>query len=217
LKLASLILLSLPAFAGETIVLASGSTLRVDRHEVRGAVVCLFLGTGEIEVSAVSVAEIVVDPPTPAQIEQPKLEQPRIPAPAAVTQPLPDRSPKALVRQAAEKNGLPPAFVESVARVESGLKVDAVSPKGAVGVMQLMPSTAAALHADPTDPEQNIAAGAALLRDLLSKYDGDVIKALSAYNAGPGAVDRYRGVPPYAETHQYVRKVIADYQRSSDH
>ena len=178
---------------------------------------CLFVGTGEIEVPAVSVAEIVVDPPAPPQIELPKVEQPRIVAPAAVPQPLPDRSPKALVRQAAERNGLPPAFVESVARVESGLKVDVVSPKGAVGVMQLMPSTAAALHADPTDPEQNIAAGAALLRDLLSKYDGDVIKALSAYNAGPGAVDRYRGVPPYAETQQYVRKVIADYQRSSDH
>jgi soluble lytic murein transglycosylase-like protein len=94
------------------------------------------------------------------------------------------------------------------------MRPEAVSPKGALGVMQLMPSTARALSADPRDPAQNIDAGARLLRELLIKYDGDVVKALSAYNAGAGAVDRYHGMPPYAETQNYVDKVIRTYFRA---
>ncbi|MBZ5603153.1 MAG: lytic transglycosylase domain-containing protein [Acidobacteriia bacterium] len=116
-----------------------------------------------------------------------------------------------MVRDAAARYALPAAFVESVAKVESAMKPDAVSPKGAVGVMQLMPSTARALSADASDPEQNIDAGTRLLRELLIKYDGDVAKALAAYNAGEGAVDRYQGVPPYRETQTYVDKVIRNY------
>jgi soluble lytic murein transglycosylase-like protein len=77
--------------------------------------------------------------------------------------------------------------------------------------MQLMPATAKALGADPHDVAQNIDAGARLLRDLLLKYDGDVVKALSAYNAGPGAVARYQGLPPFDETRRYVNKVLAAY------
>ena len=108
--------------------------------------------------------------------------------------------------------GLPPEFVASVANVESALRPEAVSPKGVIGVMQLMPATAKSLGADPNDVAQNIDAGARLLRDLLLKYDGDVVKALSAYNAGPGAVARYQGMPPYDETRRYVNKVIGAYQ-----
>ena len=121
------------------------------------------------------------------------------------------RDTRTLVRDAALRSGLPPALVESVARVESALRPEAVSPKGALGVMQLMPATARALDADPHDTAQNIDAGARLLRELLIKYDGDVVKALSAYNAGEGAVDRYRGMPPYPETQDYVDKVIRTY------
>jgi len=130
--------------------------------------------------------------------------------------PLPPVSPdpKTLVRNAAVRSGLPPEFVESVAKAESAMRPDAVSPKGAVGVMQLMPATARALAADPADAEQNIDAGTRLLRELLIKYDGDVVKALAAYNAGPAAVDRYQGLPPYRETQNYVNKVIRNYQQS---
>ena len=119
-----------------------------------------------------------------------------------------------MVHEAALRSGLPPAFVESVAQVESGFRPDAVSPTGALGVMQLMPGTAKSLGADPHDTAQNIDAGTRLLRDLLVKYEGDVVKALAAYNAGEGAVDKYRGVPPYNETRWYVKKVIDAYQKA---
>jgi len=81
--------------------------------------------------------------------------------------------------------------------------------------MQLMPGTAQSLGVDPRDAAQNIDAGTRLLRELLLKYDGDVVKALSAYNAGQGAVDRYQGMPPYDETRWYVKKVIDAYQKTS--
>ena len=118
------------------------------------------------------------------------------------------------MRDAARRSGLPPEFVESVAQVESGFRPDAVSPKGALGVMQLMPGTARTLGADPHDTAQNIDAGTRLLRELLIKYDGDVVKALAAYNAGEGAVDQYQGMPPYNETRWYVKKVIDAYQKA---
>ena len=135
------------------------------------------------------------------------------PAVAPVLEPAPQpvKNAATLLREAARRTGLPPALVESVARVESNFRPEAVSPKGALGVMQLMPATARALDADPRDTAQNIDAGARLLRELLIKYDGNVVKALSAYNAGSGAVDRYRGMPPYAETRDYVDKVIRAY------
>ena len=114
--------------------------------------------------------------------------------------------PKTMLHAAAGRYGLPSAFVDSVAKVESGMKPNAVWPKGAIGVMQLMPATAQVLGADARDTEQNIDAGTRLLRELLIKYNGDVVKALAAYNAGSGAVDKYQGLPPYPETQSYVRQ-----------
>jgi soluble lytic murein transglycosylase-like protein len=112
------------------------------------------------------------------------------------------------------RDGVTQLPAASVVAFEAEDYTAAVSPKGAVGVMQLMPGTARALAADPRDPAQNIDAGARLLRELLIKYDGDVVKALSAYNAGVGAVERYRGMPPYSETQNYVDKVIRTYLRA---
>ena len=90
---------------------------------------------------------------------------------------------------------------------ESGFQANAVSPKGAIGLMQLMPQTAADLGVDPHDPAQNVDAGVRYLRDLLIKYDGGLWHALAAYNAGPAAVDKYHGVPPYRETIDYITRI----------
>jgi|SRR5580700_5384995 soluble lytic murein transglycosylase-like protein len=195
------------AFAGEYAVLATGFRIHAERHEVDGANVRLITKDGMIEVPASAVTSFENEEyvaPAPA----PVAAAPAVPPAPRTT------DPKALVREAAARNSLPPAFVASVAKAESAMNQGAVSPKGAIGVMQLMPGTAKALDADPHDAEQNIDAGTRLLKELLIKYDGDVVKALAAYNAGPGAVAKYNGLPPYRETQDYVNKVIRDYQKN---
>jgi soluble lytic murein transglycosylase-like protein len=118
-----------------------------------------------------------------------------------------------LVEQAARRHGLDPALVRAVVSVESGFKPGAVSPKGAQGLMQLMPRTAASLGVlDAFDPEQNLDAGVRHLEALVRQYDGDLTRALAAYNAGQGAVARHGGVPPYRETRAYVRRVLERYR-----
>jgi hypothetical protein len=204
-----------PAFAGEYAVLASGRRIHADRHELLGDVVRLYNKSGvtELPASAVESFEVedYVPPPEPPPAEsKPLVEAPKPPEPRI-------QDPKALIRAAAQRSDVPPAFgtlMQSVAKVESGFNPKAVSPKGAIGVMQLMPDTAKRLGADPSDLEQNIDAGAKLLRELLQKYDGDVVKALAAYNAGEAAVDRFQGVPPYSETQHYVNSVVRDYIRN---
>jgi len=201
----SLVLVAAPLLAGEYAVLPTGFRLHVQRHEISGNVVRLFTKDGVTEMPASSIAGFEVED---------YVAPPAAPVPPPVDSVLPTADPRILLRDAAVRTGLPPALVESVARVESSLRSDAVSPKGAIGVMQLMPATAKTLAADPHDPAENINAGARLLRELLLKYDGDVVKALSAYNAGSGAVDRYHGMPPFAETQDYVDKVIRTYVRA---
>ncbi|HEY2660570.1 MAG TPA: lytic transglycosylase domain-containing protein [Caulobacteraceae bacterium] len=105
---------------------------------------------------------------------------------------------------AASRYGLAPELVDTVARQESGYRPGAVSRAGAIGVMQLMPQTARALRVDPWDPIANLNGGAAYLRTLLDQFDGRIDLALAAYNAGPTAVLRHAGVPPYRETQAYV-------------
>lgn len=118
-----------------------------------------------------------------------------------------------LIGQAASANGLDPALVAAVTRAESGFRVDAGSPAGAQGLMQLMPSTAAGLGVtDIHDAAQNLGAGSRYLKQQIERF-GDLRLALAAYNAGPGAVSRYGGVPPYAETQAYVDKVLGYYQQ----
>lgn len=112
-----------------------------------------------------------------------------------------------IIRKESSKNHLDPNLVKSVIRAESGFKPSAVSSKGAMGLMQLMPGTADLLGVDnPFDPEENIAGGTKFLGDLMKKF-GDTNLALAAYNAGPGAVQKYDGIPPYKETQDYVKKV----------
>ena len=113
----------------------------------------------------------------------------------------------AIGREAARRS-ISPALVAAIAWRESRFNSAAVSPKGARGVMQLMPATARSLGVDPADPVANVAGGTAYLSGLMARYDGDLVKSLAAYNAGPGAVDRWRGVPPFAETRAYVAAIL---------
>ena len=113
-----------------------------------------------------------------------------------------------LLNTAAQRNGVDPNLVRAVALTESGMNQDEISPVGAIGVMQLMPETAAALGVDPYDEAQNIEGGVRFLRQMLDQFGGNVPHALAAYNAGPGAVQRYGGIPPYSETQNYVGRIL---------
>lgn len=116
----------------------------------------------------------------------------------------------------AAKYGVDESLVRAVIRMESGGQTAAVSPKGAMGIMQLMPGTARMLGVeDPFDPAQNLEGGIKYLSQLSDKYQGDMTKTLAAYNAGPGRVDAYGGIPPFAETQNYVKNVLAMYRRNS--
>lgn len=135
---------------------------------------------------------------------------------APTLQSLPDADLGGHIERYARSNRLEPRLVQAVMQVESGYNRRALSNKGAMGLMQLMPDTARSLRVeDPWDVEQNVRAGAAYLRGLLDRFQGRLEVALAGYNAGPGAVDRFDGIPPYRETQEYVRKVMGLYQGRS--
>ena len=201
------------AMAGEYAVLANGSRLHVDRHEADGAKVRLFYSTGFVELESAVVigyeAEEYVAPEAAVVVSAVAV------APAggklAATP-----SPLEMADAAADRYGLPRALVRSVMAAESGFAPLAISPKGAIGLMQLMPGTAQVLGADPLDPVQNVDAGVRYLRNLLEKYNYGLRHALAAYNAGPGAVDKYNGVPPYRETIAYISRIEKKLKVSGD-
>jgi len=119
-----------------------------------------------------------------------------------------------LAHQLAERHGVDHRLVESLVEMESRFDSEAISRAGAMGLMQLMPAVAREYGvADPFDPWDNLDAGIRYLRKLLVRYDGDLERTLAAYNAGPGAVDRYDGIPPYTETRDYVRRVLYRYRQ----
>ena len=181
----------------EIAVLSSGLTLKLEGHRVEDGLVVLSLrGGGEMGVPPEVVRGFVPD----EVIEE-------------VTLPPGGGNLRELAAAAARRHGLEPGLVMAVVSVESGFRPEAVSPKGAQGLMQLMPKTAEALGVeDAFDPAQNLDGGARHLGELLTVYGGDLTRALAAYNAGEGAVLRHGGVPPYRETRAYVRKVLERYQ-----
>lgn len=120
----------------------------------------------------------------------------------------------ALVSENAQSQEVDPALIKAIIANESGFNANATSNVGAQGLMQLMPGTAAGLGVtDAYDPAQNVAGGTKYIKGLLDRFNGDVRLAVAAYNAGPGAVEKYGGVPPYAETQNYVQNVLASYTK----
>lgn len=200
-------------FAGEYVVLNNGFRLHADRHELTGDTIRIFAESGVIEMPAASVSTYEVEEqtkPNAVHITE-KTAVAQTPAPALKT-------PADLATDAAKKYQLPDSFVRSVMKAESNFRPDAVSPKGAIGLMQLMPGTAKDLGVDPRDPGQNAEGGAEYLRALLAKYENDpnqVLLALAAYNAGPEAVEKYHGVPPYPETRAYILRILKDWEKST--
>ena len=210
-----LLIIAGTSYAAESVILLNGARIHAERHELDGAKIRIYDGPGYIEMDLSKVQGFEAEEPAAPPVAAAALQAPTTPLPAAqmpAATPL-SLSPQELADQAADKYDLPRRLVRSVMAAESGNQTRAVSPKGAIGLMQLMPGTAAALGADPNDPVQNVDAGARYLRDLLVKYDGYLWHALAAYNAGPAAVDRYKGVPPYRETINYVRRIDSAFKK----
>jgi hypothetical protein len=203
--------LSLPLHAAEDVTLKNGFDLVCNhRQEVAGKV-RLYTGTGESNFLEIDPTEIVSVETVPDPVLPPVTDA----APKKKLTPLLTKANlQELMVRAGTQHNLDVDLLASVVGAESGGNARAVSRAGAQGLMQLMPQTAAQLGvADSFRPDQNIDGGTAYLDSLLTKYHENLALALAAYNAGPAAVDRYRGVPPYRETRIYVARVIREFNR----
>ncbi len=195
--------LGIPLFACGTdlAVLSNGFSIRHERREVIGSVTRLYLGADR---------DGYVDVPT-SEIDRFEKD---LSAPAAVQTSHSSQDVNDVINSVSSRHHLDPDLINSVIHAESGFNPRAVSPKGAQGLMQLMPQTASRLGvADSFDPGANVEGGTRYLRELLERYNFDLIKALAAYNAGPQRVEQYHGVPPYYETQAYVARIIRDFNR----
>ncbi len=190
------------ALALERVIFTGRHSMLVDRVVIEEGLATLYLpggGQAQIPESAIrEIRQVLPDPPPPPKIVWPSEAEPFA----------------EYIEAAAERHAVEPALIVAVAQVESRFDPFAISPKGAQGLMQLMPATADELDVDdPFDPAQNIEGGTRWLKRLIQLYEGDLDLALAAYNAGEGAVSRYGGIPPYRETQNYVRSVRERYQR----
>jgi soluble lytic murein transglycosylase-like protein len=201
-----LLLLAIPAFSTDVAILHNGFSVRHERRENLGAITRLYLGADNssyVDVETVQIERFETDQSLPPIVVAP------LPVPAAKPQNLNE-----VINAISDRHHIDPDFINSVIHAESGFNAHAVSPKGARGLMQLMPQTASKLGvANSFDPRANVEGGTSYLSELLERYNYDVVKALAAYNAGPGRVEQYRGVPPYYETRVYVAKIVRDYNR----
>jgi soluble lytic murein transglycosylase-like protein len=210
--LATALLISPLVHAAEHVTLTKGREIDCQRTEQQGDKLRLYSsGENYIEIPIASVVKIEVTPdpvmPAPAA---PVVAKPTAPAAAAQ----PQLELKELLAHAGAQHNIDAELLASVVHAESNGQVKAVSRTGARGLMQLMPGTAAELGVkDAFLPDQNVEGGTLYLDQLLTRYHDDVALALAAYNAGPAAVDRYHGIPPYRETRAYVARVIREFNR----
>jgi hypothetical protein len=209
--------------AAEVVTLRNGFEMHCDRYVAAEGHVRLYLTAGEdnyIDLPPGEVAAVahVADPVAPAAADPPLgAAQPAVAAAA------PDPAPEAaltpadlaqMLAKAGQSHNLDVDLLASVIKEESGGNPRAVSRAGARGLMQLMPATAASLGVrNSFQPQQNVSGGSAYLDEMLTRYGNNLALALAAYNAGPDAVDRYHGIPPYAETRAYVARVIHEFNR----
>lgn len=199
---------AIPCLASDSAVLRNGFSIRHERRQVIGTITRLFVDGGDasfVDIPTIEIDHFETAPEEPtAQLKMQPSEKP-------VEHPL---DLNEVVRAASGTYRLDPDLVTSVIRAESGFNVRAVSPKGAQGLMQLMPQTASQLGVQNAfDPQANVEGGTRYLRELLERYNFDLIKALAAYNAGPQRVEQYGGVPPYYETKAYVARIVRDFNQ----
>ncbi len=209
--LLALLATAVPASA-EIVYLSSGRTLSVKGHRLDGDHIVLTLRSGgEVTCDKDLVEKIepdevpYIDPDAPAKVAEPEV------APVQQDSSLPDGTPYAeIIASMSEAHGVNPLLVRALIEVESRFRPTARSRKGAMGLMQLMPSTAKEYNVrNPFEPKANIEAGIKHLKTLLDRFGSSVELALAAYNAGPDAVDRFNGIPPYRETRNYVSRILA--------
>lgn len=211
------LLAALPCFAGEVAVLRNGFSIRHERREVVGDTTRLYVTADGSSFVDVPTAEIEHFEAAPEESKAPLLARsarngaPRTALSFATSGPV---DLKEVVNSASGRYRLDPDLVNSVIKAESGFNVRAVSPKGAQGLMQLMPGTASKLGvSNAFDAQANVEGGTKYLRELLERYNFDLVKALAAYNAGPQRVEQFGGVPPYYETRAYVARVVKDFNK----
>jgi soluble lytic murein transglycosylase-like protein len=201
------------AQAAESVTLRNGFAMQCDHHALVEGRVRLFLSPGEdnyIEVGSEEVTAVETVPDLPSRSKAAE----GFPAASKTSARLSPADLGEMLARAGHEHNLDVDLLASLVKAESGGNARAVSRTGARGLMQLMPSTAAGLGvADSFAPQQNVRGGSAYLDALLTRYHDNMALALAAYNAGPAAVDRYRGIPPYHETRAYVARVIHEFNR----
>jgi soluble lytic murein transglycosylase-like protein len=203
--------MAFPCWAAESAVLRNGFSIRYERQQNMGLMTRLYVnadGSSFVDVPTVEIDHIEAAPDDgapPAKKQAASDAKHRVEESVDLDQ---------LVAAASGNYRLDPDLVNSVIRAESGFNVRAVSPKGAQGLMQLMPQTASQLGVQNAfDPQANVEGGTRYLRELLERYNFDLIKALAAYNAGPERIEQYGGVPPYYETKAYVARIVRDFNK----
>jgi hypothetical protein len=190
-----------PAARADYAVLRSGTKLHITGYQAVGDTTRLYVGGGTVDVASVDILRFEPEDEFLDSAAQPKASGPYA----------------GIIQKAADKNGVDEELVSSIIAAESNFNATAVSRKNAQGLMQLIPSTARQYSApNPFDPSQNVEAGTHYLKDLLTLYNGDMTKAVAAYNAGPKRVDEYQGVPPFAETQAYVKRVEKKYMADKE-